>query len=66
MKFQVDLDKLRECLTYIKEVNDQELDNIEVFHNGKFHYVNPESIKEWKYVGLSNVMFLKHHFQNEL
>lgn len=63
MKYQIDLEKLRECIEYIKNVNNQDLDNIEVFENGQFRYINPEAIKEWSYVGLNNVEFFKDYFE---
>jgi hypothetical protein len=66
LKYQVDLEKLKEVIHFIDELNDQDLENIEVFHNGEFKYISPNEIKEWQYVGLSNVTFLKETFKDEL
>jgi hypothetical protein len=55
----VDVKRLQEAVDYIAIVNSVNLDQIEWRKDNKQIHVEPETIDEWRFVGLSNVTFAK-------
>ncbi len=59
MTLKVDLEDFKKYLNYIKEINTEELCNIEFRLNGEIIPVDPKEIEEVRYVSLSNCMFVQ-------
>jgi hypothetical protein len=56
---KISLEALNITLAYLKVLNDTDINQLEIYENNKLINI-PQSVKdEWKYVGLSNVEFLK-------
>lgn len=57
----VHLERLRELLAELDEMNNVSLQDIKWFKNGEQIYVTDEDIQEWRFIGLSNVQFARQH-----
>ena len=55
---RVDIEVLREMRQERQRINSVALSSISLFVEGKRRYISAEDIKEWKFIGLSNVDFL--------
>ena len=59
---KVDLDKLKETLDYLAEINKADLADIVWLVDGKELLATPKQIIQWQYIGLNNVLFAENHF----
>jgi len=64
--FVVDLDRLEELIAYLKDINDRPLESIAWQRNGETMPVNLEELKDWRFIGLSNVCFATENMSNQV
>lgn len=56
---KISLEALNTTLAYLNVINNANLNQLEIYENNKLIEVPQELKNDWKYVGLSNVEFLK-------
>jgi len=59
---EVNINRVLDILSELKEINDTKLDDIEWIKDGKVIPVTQEMIDEYKFIGLNNVGFITHEF----
>jgi hypothetical protein len=55
---EVNINELRKLLKAIDEINEVDISTITWVEDGKVVEINPVTMKNWKYIGLSNTWFI--------
>lgn len=59
---QVDLEKLFNAFVYLKQINSQNIHDIEWMLNGEVQKIDKSLLDQWKFTGLNNTDFSKYAF----
>ncbi len=62
---QVDLKELFAAFEFLKEINKEDILNIQWTLNGQPVQVSMQSLEEWKFIGLNNSEFPKYAFDKD-
>jgi len=58
---EINLEEVQKLLEFRRKVNSCKLEELVCLDNGKRVYIDPEDIREWNMIGLSNLDFIAHH-----
>ncbi len=53
---------MKQILREKEEINSIPFDQIVWFENGKEIEINPKALADWKFIGMSNVLFIEDDF----
>lgn len=57
-KVRIDVEHVQKLNQEIKAINELELDDIEIFKDGKLIEISDYEKEEWKFIGLSTYTFI--------
>lgn len=62
---RIDLEEIDQILARLKQINDVELEDLEVYENGERLEISHKSCEEFRFTGLSNRDFLASRYFRE-
>lgn len=63
---RVKIEKVRDLLRQLEEINKYPIDQIEWIYNNESVKVSKKEVEDWKFTGLSNVSFIEIILTGEL
>lgn len=62
MKKQYSIERINELINELETFNLEDINNIELTKDGKVIPISAETLKDWKFVGMTNVAFVELEF----